>query len=85
MVGKDSSVVTRGTAPCTLSDGVNTVRFSNGAVYTGRFVNCRPVSGPGKYVYQGQTFEGHFEAMDNGSVRYATSEYEIVIQVGSGH
>ena len=45
-----------GEAPCTIGDGYQTVRFDNGATYSGSFKNCRPLAGPAEIV----TAEGKF-------------------------
>lgn len=54
-----------GRAPCTISDGYQTVHFSDGASYSGEFKDCAPQSGPGVYVFEGHSYSGNFMADGN--------------------
>jgi hypothetical protein len=70
-----------GTAPCTIPDGHHTVHFSNGATYTGKFKNCRPLSCNGIYTLGGKTYKGYFESDGVNTVTLKTGGTIIKIKL----
>lgn len=74
--------ISEGTAPITCTEGYKTVNFSNGASYYGQFSNCKPVSGWGKYSYEGIDLSGYFTASGD-DVVLEKDGYRIVLSVVS--
>ena len=64
-----STTTSAGSAPCKIADGYQTVRFSDGAVYSGTFQNCRPLAGPAQYQQGSSVLTGYAEPVDDRTVR----------------
>jgi hypothetical protein len=76
-----SSIATqsRGMAPCSIGDGYQTVHFSDGAVYSGSFQNCRPVAGPAQYQRGSTALSGYAQPIDDHTVNLRTDAAEVTI------
>jgi hypothetical protein len=74
-----------GSAPCSIGDGYQTVRFSDGAVYSGSFRNCRPLAGPAQYQQGSTVLTGYAEPVDDRTVklRSGNSIATITLQIES--
>jgi hypothetical protein len=72
-----------GSAPCSIGDGYQTVRFSDGAVYSGSFKSCRPLAGPAQYQQGSTVLNGYAEPVDDRTVRLRSgnSEATITLQI----
>jgi len=69
----------QGHAPCTIGNGYQTVPFSNGAVYSGSFMNCRPLPGPAQFQQGATALNGLAEPIDDHTVRLMTENAEVII------
>ena len=57
-----------GRAPCLVADGYRTVHFDNGAMYSGSFKDCRPLSGRATYGLGSVHLAGYATAVDDHTV-----------------
>ncbi len=77
----DNVQFSSGTASIPLLNGIHTVTFSNGAVYTGTFENNRPTSCIGTYVLNGIQISGYFQAVDERTVQINQGGYSVTITI----
>lgn len=75
--GRDST----GRAPCTIGDGYQTVRFSDGSVYSGTFKGCEPQPGPAEYRQGTVEIRGVAEPLSNAMVRLRSETAEVTIRL----
>ena len=62
-----------------MSDGYQTVQFSNGATYSGSFQSCRPLPGAARYEQGSTVLSGYAEPIDDHTVRLKTGTQELTI------
>lgn len=74
-----SDTRSHGRAPCTIGDGYRTVRFSDGATYSGSFESCKPLPGPARYQLGATVLDGQAEPIDDHTVRLKTRNAEATI------
>jgi hypothetical protein len=74
-----STTTSEGRRPCNFGDGYQSVRLSDGAVYSGSFKNCRPLPGPAQYQQGSTTLNGNAEPIDDRTVKLTTANAVVTI------
>jgi hypothetical protein len=78
---QNQTVESRGEAPCTIGDGYQTVRFDNGASYSGNFKDCKPLSGPAVYIQGTEKITGYATPIKDNTVVLKFDGGEVTITV----
>jgi hypothetical protein len=82
---KSATTSSEGRASCNIGDGYQTVRFTDGAVYSGSFKGCKPLAGPAQYQQGTTVLNGNAEPVDDRTVRLRSgnSVATITLQIVS--
>lgn len=69
----------KGSAPCTIGDGYQTVNFNNNSSYSGYFKSCRPLAGQAKFVQGSDVITGYATPINDKTVELSSGNQTVTI------